>query len=99
MVPEEMTMGKPWADKGQTKFTFSGLMEFLKFRGFTNVTRVQIQNFIKDLNAGASCNGHQAVRKEDGTTTTLRVWWVPAYKESHVDMRAENRDAREDIPF
>lgn len=99
MVPEEMTMGKPWADKGLTKFTFAGLMEFLKFRGFTNVTRVQIQNFIKDLNAGATCNGHQAVRKEDGTTTTLRVWWVPAYKESHVDMRAENRDAREDIPF
>lgn len=99
MVPEEMVMGKPWTDKGVTKFTFAGLMEFMKFRGFTNVTRVQIQNFIKDLNAEAPCNGHQGVRKEDGTMTTIRVWWVPAYKESHVDMRAETRNERETIPF
>lgn len=98
MVPEEMVIGKPWTDKGVTKFTFTGLMEFLKFRGFNNVTRVQIQNFIKDMNDGGICHGHQSVKKEDGTNTTIRVWWVPAYKESHVDMRSETR--REDsIPF
>jgi hypothetical protein len=98
MVPEEMVMGKPWTDKGLTKFTFSGLMEFLKFRGFTTVTRVQIQGFVKDMNSGAPCHGHQAVKKEDGSSTTIRVWWVPAYKESHVDMRSETR-REESIPF
>jgi hypothetical protein len=99
MVPEEMAMGKPWTDKGVTKFTFSGLMEFLKFRGFTNVTRVQIQNFIRDLNNGDACNGHHAVKKEDGVPTTIRVWWVPAYKESPVDMRAESRREATNVPF
>lgn len=99
MVPEEVVMGKPWTDKGLTKFTFTGLMEFLKFRGFTNVTRVQIQNFIKDLNDGNTCHGHQALRKEDGTPTTVRVWWVPAYKEEQVDMRAETRRDEKSIPF
>ena len=98
MVPEEMAMGKPWTDKGVTKFTFAGLMEFLKFRQFTNVTRVQIQNFLRDLNNGAPCNGHQSVKKEDGSFTTMRVWWVPAYKETHVDMRSESR-REEQIPF
>jgi len=99
MVPEEMVMGKPWADKGVTKFTFGGLMEFLKFRGFTNVTRVQIQNFIRDLNGGGTCQGHQAVKKEDGAPSTIRVWWVPAYKESQVDMRSESRREATNIPF
>jgi hypothetical protein len=99
MVPEEMVMGKPWTDKGLTKFTFGGLAEFLKFRGFTTVTRPQIQNFIRDLNSGAACNGHQAVKKEDGAPSTIRVWWVPAYKESHVDMRSESRREATSIPF
>lgn len=98
MVPEEMAMGKPWTDKGVTKFTFAGLMEFLKFRQFTNVTRVQVQNFLRDLNNGAPCNGHQSVKKEDGSFTTMRVWWVPAYKETPVDMRSESR-REEQIPF
>lgn len=98
MVPEEMAMGKPWTDKGITKFTFAGLVEFLRFRQLTSVTRVQIQNFLRDLNNGAPCNGHQSVKKEDGTYTTMRVWWVPAYKETPVDMRTESR-REEQIPF
>ena len=92
-------MGKPWTDKGLTKFTFGGLMEFLKFRGFTNVSRVQVQNFIKDLNDGRPCHGHQGLRREDGGTTTVRVWWVPAYKEEQVDMRVETNDEAARIPF
>ena len=98
MAPEEMVMGKPWTEKGLTKFTFSGLTEFLKFRGLTTVTRVQIQNFLKDLNGGANCNGHQAIKKEDGSSTTIRVWWVPAYEESFVDMRSETR-RETSVPF
>jgi len=98
MVPEELVMGKPWTDRGLTKFTFAGLMEFMKFRGFTIATRVMIQGFLKDSNAGERCDGHQAIRKEDGTSTTIRVWWVPAFKEAQVDMRSEKNNAR-DIPF
>jgi hypothetical protein len=99
MVAEEVAMGKPWTDKGLTKFTFAGLMEFLKFRGFTHVSRVQVQNFIKDLNDGRPCHGHQGVRKEDGGTTTVRVWWVPAYKDEQVDMKVETNDEAARIPF
>lgn len=99
MVPEEMTMGKPWTDRGMTKFTFAGIIEFLRFRNFTTVSRVQIQNFIKDMNPTGSCNGHQSVKKEGGATTTLRVWWVPAYNESPIDMRSETSHERNDVPF
>lgn len=97
-VAEEMAMGKPWTDRGLTKFTFEGLMEFLRFRGFAQVSRVQIQQMLKDINQGKPCNGHQGVRKEDGTATTLRVWWVPEFKEAPIDMRLEKTDDP-DVPF
>lgn len=98
MVPEEMVMGKPWTDKGLTKFTFAGFLEFLRQRNMQPVTRVQIQNFLKDMNGGDNCNGHQGVRKEDGTMTTIRVWWVPAYDDKQVNMRSED-DNEGQIPF
>jgi len=59
---------------------------------------VQIQNFLKDMNDGKGCNGHQGVRKEDGTMTTIRVWWVPAYDDKQVNMRSEDGDDGQ-IPF
>jgi len=39
------------------------------------------------------------VRKEDGGTTTVRVWWVPAYKDEQVDMKVETNDEAARIPF
>ena len=76
---EELFMGKPWTEDGNTMFMINGLMEFLHQRNFTAFTRAQIQERLKKLNDGEECNGHKNLRKPDGARTTLRVWWVPAF--------------------
>ena len=98
MVPEELTLGKPWTEGGQTRFTFLGLTEFLRLRNFTGANRAQIQEMLKDINNGEPCHGHQAIRRQDGKPSTIRVWWVPAYEDAPVEMRMEKNIGQE-IPF
>ena len=101
-APEELEMGKPWTtDDGRTMFTMSGLEQFLKHRGFTSYKRAEIQEQIKKLNEdathGHSYHGHQAIRRADGGRSTVRVWWVPAFKNEEVKLEVEEKTY--DIPF
>jgi hypothetical protein len=95
MSPEEMELNKPWTENGYTKFKIEGLMEYLKNRGFTQYTRAQVQDHIKKLNDTDDCFGHHAIRRENGKRSTLRVWWVPAFDDSEVELEEPNYE----IPF
>ncbi len=97
MAPEEMDMGKPWTEDGQTRFTIAGVMQFLKNRGFSEYTRAEVQERLKELNGGQECHGHHAIRKPDGKRSTIRVWWVPAFEDDDVYLNTEEKE--NDIPF
>jgi hypothetical protein len=97
MVPEELIMGKPYTDGGVTKFTMAGLGMFLKNRGFMNYTRAQIQEQIKRINGNDHCSGHQSIKKDNGKFTTIRVWWVPAFDESEIEL--PRMEVSNDVPF
>ena len=92
---EELLMGKPWTEGGKTMFMINGLMEFLRQRNFSSYTRAQIQERLKKLNDDTDCNGHKSIRKPDGSRSTIRVWWIPAY--DGVEQKTEI--AENDIPF
>ena len=98
MHPEELIHGKPWTDEGLTMFTMTGLMEFLNNRKFTNFTRAQVQEQLKKFNSEQDCSGHKSIRKESGDRTTIRVWWVPEFKEEEVKLETEEI-SHDEIPF
>ena len=79
MSPEEMELGKPWTEKGLTKFRIEALMEYLKNRSFTQYTRAQVQDQLKQMNHNEECHGTRNIKREDGKYTSIRVWWVPAF--------------------
>ena len=96
VAPEEISMGKPWTEDGLTKFTMSGITQFLKNRGFTEYNRAEIQEQIKNMNGGMDCYGHLNLRKPDGSRTSIRVWWVPAFEN---ETALQNVEIENDIPF
>lgn len=96
-APEELELGKPWTEDGLTKFTMNGLELFLKNRGFTQYKRPEIQERIKELNGTNECHGHQAVKKPNGKYSTIRVWWVPEFKETEIELNLEEQDHA--LPF
>tara|TARA_R100001463_G_scaffold74500_2_gene128509 strand:- start:855 stop:1484 length:630 start_codon:yes stop_codon:yes gene_type:complete len=96
--PEELLQGKPFTDnEGYTSFTMAGLTEFLHNRRFTAFTRAQIQEQLKKLNGDRECYGHKNITKEDGSRTTIRVWWVPAFENEEVSIPIEEME--NEIPF
>lgn len=98
MHPEEMLSGKPWTDNsGYTSFLISGLMEFLHNRRFKAFTRAQIQEILKQMNNNQECHGHKSINKADGSRSTTRVWWVPAFENMEVFLPVE--EISNDIPF
>jgi len=100
MAPEELVMGKPWTDKGVTAFKIQGLMEFLKRKDFKAVTRPQAQQYIKDLSDDPDkAITVMKVKKEDGTYASVRVWKVPAFDTTEVQLDIEDADAQTDVPF
>lgn len=97
--PEELTMGKPWVDEktGKTKFMINGLVEFLKQRNFTLLSKPQLQQILESLNPDGQCAGHQNVKKPDGSNSTIRVWWIPSYENNEVAM--PHKEIQNDVPF
>lgn len=97
--PEELVMGKPWTDEknNRTMFTINGLFEFLKQRNFTALTKPRVQQILKTLNNGDDCDGHKSIKKHDGAWTTIRVWWVPVFKDEEVSMPP--KEVTSDVPF
>ena len=97
MAPEEIEMGKPFTEDGLTKFTISGLMTFLNNRGFRNYTRAEVQERLKEMNDGAGCHGHQAIKKPNGKRSTIRIWFVPSFEDEETVLNTE--EITNDIPF
>jgi hypothetical protein len=97
--PEELNMGKPWTEDDLTYFTMKGLQEFLKQRGFTTFNRPQIQQRLKDLNSGQKCNGMKQIKLDNGKWTNLRVWWVPQFETTEVDLTITKENDDDEIPF
>lgn len=95
--PEEITIGKPWTEDGLTYFTMKGLQEFLKQRGFTNFNRPQIQERLKEMNDGEPATKHYAIRRDDGSRSTIRVWHVPEFETEEIEIPKEERS--NDVPF
>jgi len=93
----EMQIGKPWTEDGYTMFKLSGLQEFLRQRHFTHYNRAQIQEQLKQLNDNRECHGHKNIIKEDGSRTTIRVWWVPEFEDDEIELDIQEID--NDIPF
>ena len=92
-------MGKPWTEDDLTYFTMKGLQEFLKQRGFTTFNRPQIQQRLKDLNDDSKCNGKINIKMDDGKWNTLRVWWVPKFETTEVDLSINKETNDDEIPF
>tara|TARA_R110002020_G_scaffold92851_2_gene224388 strand:+ start:202 stop:663 length:462 start_codon:yes stop_codon:yes gene_type:complete len=97
MSPEEMELGKPWTEKGLTKFRIEALMEYLKNRSFTQYTRAQVQDQLKQMNHNEECHGTRNIKREDGKHTSIRVWWVPEFDDA--DIEIDVKEDKYDIPF
>jgi len=98
--PEELNIGKPWTENDLTYFTIKGLQEFLKQRGFTNYTRPQLQQRLRDLNGGQNCHGVYKLKDDEtGKWSNIRVWWVPEFHEEEVELPIEESSNESDIPF
>jgi hypothetical protein len=98
--PEELNIGKPWTENDLTYFTIKGLQEFLRQRGFNGYTRPQLQQRLKDLNSGQSCNGVYTLKNDEtGKWSNIRVWWVPEFHEEEVELPIEESSDESDIPF
>jgi hypothetical protein len=95
--PAELQIGKPWTEDGYTMFKLSGLQEFLRQRHFTHYNRAQIQEQLKQLNGNSECHGHKSITKEDGSRTTIRVWWVPEFDDDEIELDIQEID--NDVPF
>ena len=95
--PAEMSMGKPWTEDGLTMFKLSGLQEFLRQRHFNHFNRAQIQEQLKKINGTENCHGHKNIYKEDGSRTSIRVWWVPEFEDEEIPLDIKEID--NDIPF
>jgi len=76
-----------------------GLQEFLKQRGFMTFNRPQIQQRLKDLNGGQKCNGMKQIKMDNNKWTNLRVWWVPQFETTEVDLSVEKEIYNDEIPF
>ena len=99
MAPEEVTMGKPWTNRGVTSFKMAGLDEFLKKKDFKSLNRPQIQQILRDLNDNPdNADAVMRVKKEDGNYTSVRVWRVPEFDTSDVELKVDDEENSE-VPF
>ena len=74
---EELLLGKPYTDDSKVFFRLDGLMNYLRNKRFDEYTRAQIQERIKEINAGEECHGTKRFKTVRGEWKTIRVWWVP----------------------
>jgi hypothetical protein len=96
MAPEDMEMGKPWTENGETCFTMQGIEQFLTNRNF-KYTRVEIQEQLEKLNGGKKCSKKKYIKKVNGHSQYIRVWHIPAFEEDQVSLEPKEYD--DDVPF
>ena len=80
-----------------TYFTMAGLEQFLKNRQFTSYKAVHIQEQLKTLNDGQPCHKEKYIKRENGKSKKLRVWYVPAFEDEEIIL--EPKEFSDDIPF
>ncbi len=78
-------------------FRIEALMEYLKNRSFTQYTRAQVQDQLKQMNHNEECHGTRNIKREDGKHTSIRVWWVPEFDDA--DIEIDVKEDKYDIPF
>ena len=73
-----------------------GIQEFLRQRGFTQFTRVQIQERLKELGGG---NDRYNLKDDDsGSWSQIRVWFVPEFDNEEIELVTEGKED-DDVPF
>jgi hypothetical protein len=97
---EELLLGKPLREKGRVIFRVEGLMEFLRQRNFTEYTRAEIQQQIKEMNDDDEYQRTYRIGQPDGRQVCIRVWSIPD-DESTVNSLGETGETGEDqeTPF
>jgi hypothetical protein len=96
--PEELLTGKPWTEEGRTYFKLSALQEFLKRNGFTQYTRGQITERLKEMNEGVEADKTYRFKDNQDRWKSVRVWFVPEMNRGEVDLPEVTFEA-EDPPF
>lgn len=91
MSPEEVQMNKPWTDKGEHFFKMKALMDFLKKKEFGEMNHAQVLEELKRIADGEDPMSHIAVRKEDGSRSTVRVCKIPAFTKVEVEVKLDEK--------
>ena len=79
MNPEELVLNKPYTEEGIVFFKLDALMDFLKGKGFTQYTRGQVQERLKELNNGESSSTVKNFYDKAKKRKSVRVWSVPEF--------------------
>jgi hypothetical protein len=96
--PEELLTGKPWSEDGLTYFKLSSLQDHLKRSNFTQYTRGQITERLKEMNGGGDCDKVYNFRDNSDNWKSVRVWFVPEMHRGEVDLPEVTFDP-EEPPF
>jgi hypothetical protein len=96
--PEELLTGKPWSEDGLTYFKLSSLQDHLKRSNFTQYTRGQITERLKEMNGGGDCDKVYNFRDNNDNRKFVRVWFVPEMHRGEVDLPEVTFDP-EEPPF
>ncbi len=79
MSLEELVLNKPFTEHGHVFFKLDALMDYLKGKGFTQYTRGQVQERLKELNNGESSSTVKNFYDKAKKRKSVRVWSVPEF--------------------
>jgi hypothetical protein len=79
-TPEELILNKPYTEDGVVFFKLDALMDYMKAKNFTQYTRGQVQERLKELNNGDSSSITKSFRDKTGKPKAVRVWSVPEFQ-------------------
>ena len=74
------------------------MQEHLKRHGFTNYTRGQITERLKELNNGATADKEYRFKDSRDKWRKVRVWFIPEIKRGEVEL-PEVSFNNDEIPF
>ena len=78
-------------------FKLSSLQDFLRRHGFTDYTRGQITERLKELNNGANSDKEYRFKDSRDKWRKVRVWFIPEMKRGEVEL--PDVEINEDTPF
>ena len=84
--PEELMTGKPWTDEGITYFKLTALQEFVKRHGFTQYTRGQITERLKEINGNDVADKEYRFKDSRDKWRKVRVWFIPEPQRGEVEL-------------